>query len=221
LRTLTAFLLLAGIGVQDTPQDIAKKDLPKSAHCVVCEAGGSAHGEEKPAAGVRYKGKEYYFCAAKEVATFKKDPEAFVPPVLPRPAPAFQLTNLAGEKVRPADLRGKVVLVDFWATWCKPCIEGMPAMQKLHEKYGGKGLAMLGVSIDEKGAKVVAPFVQKRKFTYPMFVDGGDDPAWKSFGVRSIPALFLIDKEGRIVKQWVGKPKEQEVEQAVAVLVKE
>jgi peroxiredoxin/YHS domain-containing protein len=221
VKTLTAFLLLAGLGVQDTPQEIPKKELPKQALCDVCEAKGNHMGLEKPAAGIMYKGRAYYLCNSKEIAEFKKDPEAFVPQVLPRPAPSFQLTNLAGEKVRLADFKGKVILVDFWATWCKPCIEAMPAMQKLHEKYADRGLAMLGVSIDEKGAKVVAPFVQKRKFTYPMFVDGGDDPAWKSFGVRSIPALFLIDKEGRIVKQWIGKPKEQEVEQAVSGLVKE
>ena len=80
-------LLLMGPGAlaQDTPEDIAKKDLPKKATCVVCASNGEGHGEEKPAAGVRYKGKSYFFCNAREAVTFKQDPEAFMPPVLPRP----------------------------------------------------------------------------------------------------------------------------------------
>src|SRR5262249_44368834 len=95
-KILTNFLAAITISMlgQDSPVDIPKKDLPKLAHCVVCEASGSAHGEERPAAGVRYKGKGFYFCSVKEVAVFKKDPEAFMPPVLPRPAPTFELKNL-------------------------------------------------------------------------------------------------------------------------------
>src|SRR5947209_10385019 len=116
-QILTSLLLVTSIGAyaeQDSPVEIPKQELPKSAHCVVCESSGSAHGEEKPAAGGRYKGKEYYFCNTGEVATFKKDPEAFMPPVLPRSAPALDVKNLDGSAASLADFKGKVLLADFW-----------------------------------------------------------------------------------------------------------
>ena len=83
-----------------------------------------------------------------------------------------------------------------------------------------KGLAILGVSIDEKGAKVVKPFIAKRKFAYPIAIDGGESPAWQAYRVKGIPALFLIDQKGQIVKQWLGKPDKKKVEEAVSELLK-
>ena len=211
---------ISGVCAQDTPQDIAKKELPKKAVCVVCDFQSNAHGEEKAAAGVRYKGKFYYFCNASEVATFKKDPDGYLPPVLPRPAPAFSLKTLDDKIVTNADYKNKIVLLDYWATWCKPCVETMPELQKLSQKYADKDVVILGVSIDDQGAKVVKPFVTKRKFTYPMALDTGKEQAWKEFKVRGVPALFLIDKEGQIVRQWTGKPKKGEVEEAIKTLIK-
>lgn len=220
---LMLFSALAAFSVpalarQDTPQAIAKGDLPKSAVCTVCAAMGTGHDEEKPAAGMRYKGKNFYFCNAKEIAEFKKDPDSFLPPVLPRPAPSFSLKNLAGETTKLSELKGKVVLVDYWATWCAPCVATMPEMQKLHDKYAARGLTILGVSIDEEGEKKVRPFLAKRKFTYPILLD--DQNTWKTYNIKAIPALFLVDKEGHIVKQWIGKPDKKEVEQAVTELLK-
>src|SRR4051812_2214381 len=92
---LACLLFLLGIPAfaQDTPRDIPKNELPNSAVCTVCTANGNAHGPEKPAAGVRYKGNTFYFCNAKEVATFKNDPDSFLPPVLPRPVPKFTARN--------------------------------------------------------------------------------------------------------------------------------
>jgi peroxiredoxin/YHS domain-containing protein len=211
-------LSAAAFAWQDTPEDIPKAELPKAAVCAVCSATGSTHGEERPAAGVRYKGKSLYFCSVKEVATFKKDPESFLPPVLPRPAPSFSLRSLSGEKVNLTDVKGKVVLIDYWATWCGPCVATMPEMQRLHEKYSAKGLTILGVSVDEEGEKKVKPFIARRKFTYPILLD--DQSTWKAYNAKVIPALFLVDKEGRIVRQWVGKPDKKEVEQAVLDLLK-
>ena len=80
-------LILLGVPTfaQDTPLDIPKNELPKSAVCAVCEANGGAHGAERPAAGVRYKGRSFYFCSVKEVGAFKKDPNGYLPPVLPQP----------------------------------------------------------------------------------------------------------------------------------------
>ena len=168
-----AILLVAATSsarAQDKPIPVTGK-LPAKAECVVCSAHGAAHGMEKPAAGMQYKGKTYYFCSKKEVAGFAKDPEGFMPPVLPRPAPAFALKSARGGTTTLSGLKGQVALIDFWATWCAPCVEAMPDLQKLHNRYAGKGFTVVGVSIDEDGMKSVGPFLAKRKFTYPILLD--------------------------------------------------
>jgi peroxiredoxin/YHS domain-containing protein len=218
LACLVAVTAAGAAARQDTPEEIARKELPKTAVCVVCEANGEGHKDEKPAAGVRYKGKSYFFCNAKEVAEFKKDPEAFMPPVLPRPATALKLRKLDGSGASLSDYKGKVVLVDWWATWCVPCVAAMPDVQKLHDKYAEKGFTAIGISIDEEGAKKVKPFIEKRKFSYPILLD--DSGQWKIWGVRAIPAMFLVNKEGQIVKQWTGKLDKKEIEKAVTELLK-
>ena len=91
-------------------------------------------------------------------------------------------------------------------------------MQKLHDKYASKGLTVLGVSIDEEGKKKVRPFIAKRKFSYSILID--DQNIWKAYNVKAIPALYLVDKDGQIVKQWTGKPDKKEVETAVSGLLK-
>lgn len=201
---------------QDKAIDIPKSDLPKSAVCVVCSAGGEGHGEEKPAAGVRYKDRAYYFCNAKEVAGFKSDPEAFIPPLFPRPAPAATFTALDGKAVKLEDYRGKVVLLDFWATWCKPCVAAMPHLNKLQAAHGGKDFTVLGVSIDEEGAKKVRPFLTRNKVGYSVLLDSSKAPAWEAFKVKGIPAVFLIDRDGKIIAQWSGKPDAKAIDKAVA-----
>jgi peroxiredoxin/YHS domain-containing protein len=217
LTTLLLFIAMGANAKQDTPVEIPKGDLPKTAACIVCDASGAAHGPEKPAAGVRYKGKEYYFCNKGEVATFMKEPEAFMPPVLPRPATPLEVTTLDGKKASLVDFKDKVILVDFWATWCKPCVAAMSDLQKLHDKLAPKGFSVVGVSLDEDGAKSVKPFIDKRKFAYPILLDQKE--VWKRWGVRSIPAMFLIDKNGQVVRQWVGKVDKKDVEKAVTDLL--
>jgi peroxiredoxin len=210
----------APVWAQDTPVNIPKSELPKKAHCTVCSLAGSGEGEEAVAAGLRYKGVDYYFCSSGEVAKFRKDPLAFVPPVLPRPAPAFSLKSVDGRSIPLESMKGSVVLLDFWATWCRPCVEAMPDLQRLHEKLGGKGLKVVGISIDEKGIAAVEPWLAKRKFTYTMLLENHADATWKRFGVRGIPALFLVNSDGQIVKQWSGKPNAREVEAEVMKLLK-
>ena len=199
---------------QNKPTPITGK-LPARAVCVVCTAGGEGHGEERVAAGMMYQGKAYYFCNKNEVATFVKDPRAYLPPVLPRPAPAMAFKTVDGQGASLASLNGKVLLVDFWATWCAPCVKAMPDLQKLHDQYRGKGFSVVGVSIDEKGAQAVQPFLvrQRNKFTYPILLDTGD--VWQRWGVKALPNMFLV-KNGQIVRQWTGKIDKKEVERAVA-----
>jgi thiol-disulfide isomerase/thioredoxin len=210
-------LLLAPLTTraQDKPT-IVKDNLPQKAVCLVCSQGGEEHGEEKPAGAVAYKGKTYYFCNKREVEAFVKDPDAYLPAPLPRLAPAFSLKRVTGETATLAELsKGKVLLVDFWATWCGPCVKAMPDLQKIHEKYatGGK-FSVVGISIDEEGAKKVAPFLakSKTKYTYPILLDAGE--VWKQWGVKSLPTVVLV-KDGQIVGSWAGKVNLKEVEAAV------
>src|SRR2546423_9592119 len=111
--------------LQDTPGDLSKAEVPKIAHCVVCESNGEGQKEEKILAGVRYKGGVYYFCNVREADEFKKDPEAFLPPILPRPAPGFNGATLEGKPISSSDLAGEVILVDFLAPFCVPFVKGM------------------------------------------------------------------------------------------------
>jgi peroxiredoxin/YHS domain-containing protein len=176
----------------------------KQGICHVCRV---THGEAEaePVKAVRtHEGKEYGFCSEKCAKAFDADPAAYVPPTFPRPAPAFAVDDLAGKRVSNDALRGRVALVDFWATWCVPCRKSMPELQALHEKYAERGLTVLGISIDDGGVSKVRKFVASKKFTYPIAVDSEKAPAWDAFRVKAVPAAFLIDREGRVVAQWTG-----------------
>lgn len=219
--TALAGLLLSALPAafaQDKPTPVTGK-LPSKALCLVCLQQGESD-EEKPAGAVRYKNNTYYFCSKKEVTEFLKDPDALLPLPIPRAAPAFSLKSVSGATTRFSDLKGRALLVDFWATWCAPCIAAMPDLQKLHARYRDKGFAVIGVSIDEEGAKKVGPFLAKRRsITYPILLDTGD--VWQQWGVKAVPAMMLVDRNGQIVRQWTGKVDRKEVEKAVATLLEE
>ncbi len=192
---------------QDTPTDIVKSDLPKQAECVVCASSGEAHGMERPAAGVMYKGKPYYFCNKKEVGAFKKNPDSFAPLVLPREMPEFGLSDTTGKVWDAEAMKGKLVLIDFWATWCGPCKEMLPVLDKLHSKYKDKGFELLSVSVDQKKADLDR-FLKSHPFPNPVVHDTAG--VYAKWGVRLIPAAFLV-KDGKIVAQWVGVVKEEDM----------
>ncbi len=119
------------------------------------------------------------------------------------PAPDFTFPGLDGKKVSLSDYRGKVVFVNIWATWCPPCVEEMPSMQKLYQKLKGENFEILAVSIDSKGAKVVAPFMKKYQLTFPALLDsmGTIKRIYKTTGV---PESYIIDRDGILVKKVLG-----------------
>ncbi len=209
-------LAFAGIQTASTHQEKAIRvvgKLPAKASCFICLQNGETE-LEKPAGAVTYKGRTYYFCNKGEVDAFIKDPESFIPAPLPRSAPAFTLPMAAGGSLSFESIKGNVTLVDFWATWCGPCVKAMPAVQKLHETYAPKGLSVIGISIDEEGAKKVGPFLSKSKvkYTYPIALDNAD--VWKAWGVRSLPTMVLVS-DGQIVKHWSGAVDLKDVERAI------
>lgn len=191
------------------------------AACLVCQV-TKGEAEEEPVKAVRsYQGREYGFCSDKCARAFEADPVAYLPPVLPREAPTFTLKDFSGNAITNESLRGNVVLLDFWATWCAPCRKSMPELQAMHEKYVGLGLSVVGVSIDEGDPAKVRTFVASRKFTYPIAVDSARAPAWDAFRVKAVPAAYLIDREGRIVAQWTGAPPSaKELEARLAELLR-
>lgn len=117
-----------------------------------------------------------------------------------RQAPDFVLTDLAGRTVSLSALRGKPVLVNFWATWCDACRSEMPAIEELSRRSGGR-FSVIGVSMDEN-VSAVSPFVVKHKLTFPILI--ADRAVSNSYAVRGLPTAFLIDAEGRIARRWVG-----------------
>lgn len=200
-NVVVGLLLTIGVaGVEHASAD------GKKAICVVCQVTKGEAEEEEVKAVRTHEGKEYGFCTEKCAKTFDADPAAYVPPDFPRPAPAFALEDLGGKQLTSESFKGKVVLLDFWATWCAPCRKSMPELQALHHKFADRGFAVVGISIDEGGPAKVRKYVASRRITYPIALDSEKNPAWESFRVKAVPAAFLIDREGRIVAQWTGAP---------------
>jgi peroxiredoxin len=110
----------------------------------------------------------------------------------------FTLKDLSGKTWTFAELRGKVVLVNFWATWCPPCRKEMPDLETLYGRFGSKGLVVLGIS-DEEAAKV-GPFIRERKISFPVLLDPGRKVN-EEFVVEGIPKSFVYDREGKLVAQ--------------------
>jgi len=119
------------------------------------------------------------------------------------PAPNFSFPGLDGKMVSLADYKGKVVLLNIWATWCPPCVEEMPSMEKLYKELKGENFEILAVSIDASGAKDVAPFMQKYKLSFPALLNP-KGTIKGLYGAVGIPESFIINKEGIVEKKIIG-----------------
>ena len=118
-------------------------------------------------------------------------------------APEFTLKDANGSAAKLADYKGKVVLLDFWATWCGPCKIEIPWFIEFEQTYKDKGFAVLGVSMDEDGWEAVKPYIQERKINYRVLM-GNDQVGQLYGGVDSLPTTFLIDRAGKIAKIHIG-----------------
>jgi cytochrome c biogenesis protein CcmG/thiol:disulfide interchange protein DsbE len=133
-------------------------------------------------------------------------------------APLFALKDLEGNTVRLKDLRGKVVLLNFFATWCGPCRQEISDLVGLDKKFHSKGLQVIGISLDMEGAAVLHPFVRRYGITYPVVL--GDRQVVLDYGgIRGIPTSFLIDRNGMVIKHFVGFQPGQVIEAAVVELL--
>jgi len=131
-----------------------------------------------------------------------------------KPAPDLRLDDLDGKQVSLDGLKGKVVFVNFYATWCGPCQEEIPSLIELQNKYASKGFTVVGIAMDEDGKSVVAPFVakelydvhgQKLHINYPVWL-GSDEASDKFGGILGYPTSFLVSRDGRLLVKFQGPP---------------
>jgi thiol-disulfide isomerase/thioredoxin len=139
------------------------------------------------------------------------------------PEPELTLKDLDGKDVSLSEYKGKVVLVNFWATWCEPCRIEIPWLIEMQQKYGPKGFVILGIALDEEGKSVVAPFVSKERFdvngsklpmSYKILI-GNDDAADKFGGLFGYPTSILISRDGRQIKRVTGIISEDEMNKII------
>jgi peroxiredoxin len=118
-------------------------------------------------------------------------------------APEFSLRSFEGASVSLRDLRGKVVMVHFWATWCPPCVEEIPALDRLYRSIKGKEFEMLAVSVDEGGAGAVASFIQRNRLSIPVLFDPQQTVA-RLYGTSKFPETYIIDRNGVVSYKAIG-----------------
>ena len=132
--------------------------------------------------------------------------------------PQFSFSSLEGKTVAMKDLGNKVVIVDFWATWCGPCREEIPHLNELYSELKGKGLEIVGISMDTDGTDGVKDFAREFRIQYPIVM--GDEKVAESFGgIIGLPTTFVIDRNGRIAKKYIGLPPAADMAKLVKDLV--
>jgi peroxiredoxin len=134
-----------------------------------------------------------------------------------KPAPEFSLRDGAGKTLNLKRYRGKVVLLDFWATWCHGCKEEIPWFAEFQRRYAKSGLRVIGVSMDDNGWKSVKPFVASAKIPYSIVI--GNETMGKTYGIEEMPDAFLIDRQGRIAAVYVGLADRQDVEKNIQAIL--
>jgi peroxiredoxin len=169
--------------------------------CAVCGPREGA-GFEPVKATATYKGKQYFFCSLKCKVEFLKNPEAFLVTDEGNPAPAFKLDTFDRKSVALADYRGRVVLLDFWATFCMPCVKALPDLQALHTRHSPRGLTLLGITVDEREA-LVREVATNAKVSYPLLKSTPE--VWNAYKVNALPALILVGRDGTILKRYGGE----------------
>ncbi len=143
------------------------------------------------------------------------------PPAAGDPAPPFTTVALAGAQAGSPDLLGAPYLLNVWATWCAPCRQEMPELQRLHDAYAAQGFRVVGVSLDDRGAgELIQSFLDDIGVTFPVYHDPSSE-IMDAYGLIGLPGSFLVDSEGVIARKWVGSfhPMNADVQESVRALL--
>ena len=124
-----------------------------------------------------------------------------------------------GKKIKLSKLKGKVVVINFWATWCPPCRAEIPDFIKVYKTYKSKGLIIIGIALDEDGWSQVKPFVDKNKISYSIVL-GTAEVVQQYGGINGIPTTFIVDKKGNVIDNQVGMLTKEILEQKIKLLLK-
>lgn len=135
-------------------------------------------------------------------------------------APDFTLTDSQGAPIRLSALRGRVVLVNFWATWCQPCRFEIPLLAGFQQVYRDRGLAVLGVALDESGWTTVKPYAEAERINYPVVIDDGRISDLFG-GLKAVPTTLIIDRQGRIAATHLGLCQKSEYESDIVAVLNE
>ncbi|MGH9843528.1 MAG: TlpA family protein disulfide reductase [Blastocatellia bacterium] len=136
----------------------------------------------------------------------------------PRAAPDFTLPDLDGQQIKPADLKGSVVVLDFWATWCGPCLAEIPTFNALHAKYAGRGVKVIGIAVQSGWAEDIKPYRDKHKVVYSTLI--GDDEVVEKYNVVGFPTTYILDKDFKVHRKFTGKlPDGKELEREIESLL--
>jgi len=131
-------------------------------------------------------------------------------------APDFSLKDLNGKKVGLKQFRGKILFLNFWATWCGPCKEEMPSLEVLHQQFKEKSFVLLTISVDYEGEKPVQEFINKHRYTFPVLLDPKCETL-DLFEVKGIPTTFLVDRKGKMIGKAIG-PRDWKSPEVVSLL---
>jgi peroxiredoxin len=133
-------------------------------------------------------------------------------------APTFELKSLSNKSIRLSDYRGQIVVLNFWATWCSPCRRETPMLVELDKEYRKKGVAILGIDLDDFDAETISKFVAEHKISYPIVV-GDDETSHEYVGLGGLPITFVIAPDGRVIKKFSGIANAAELEDSLKPLL--
>jgi len=134
----------------------------------------------------------------------------------PFPAPDFDLATLTDEQSSLADQKGSYILLNFWATWCPPCLKEMPSMEVVHQRYKERGFTVLAISSDEGGKADIDPFIEKLDVTFPILIDS-DKAVSSIYGASNLPLTLILNREGQVIAGAEGE-RDWASEEAISVL---
>ena len=126
------------------------------------------------------------------------------------PAPDFKLADLNGKEFKSSQLKGSIIVLDLWATWCEPCVADLPMFNRLHEKYASRGVNIIGVAVESGWAKDIKPHVAKHAIKYTVLV--GNDKIVEQYQMIGFPTTYLIGRDGKVVKSYTGTVPDTEAE---------